>query len=225
MVTTCTGSTLSGTLIRDDSTNDGSNITITSLSAPATSYVDNNVTMSSVQSYTGMTYIEAGTLTSARPTRSRRAAAFSAARRPCWRVAERPTAILALGANNRSRVWPTMRSTRPGTAQRQYADIGADASSSWSSRAQIVDGTRPAAISFRTARGTSILTGTNSYTGATTVNAGTLDVEGTITGSSGITVNSGGMLAGDGTIDPPTARRSIPAASLPPARRARPGRR
>ncbi len=61
---TCGSSvTLSGTLIRDDSTADGSNINTSTLALLNSTYVNNNVIVSNVQDYSGATYIEAGALT------------------------------------------------------------------------------------------------------------------------------------------------------------------
>ena len=48
--------------------------------------------------------------------------------------------------------------------------------------------------------GTFTLTGTNAYTGATTVNAGTLSVNGSIVASAMTTVNAGGRLGGNGIV-------------------------
>ncbi|WP_334398052.1 beta strand repeat-containing protein [Bradyrhizobium sp. AZCC 2289] len=52
----------------------------------------------------------------------------------------------------------------------------------------------------KTGSGTLTLSGVNTYTGATTVNGGTLAVNSSITASSGVTVNNGGTLAGVGTV-------------------------
>ncbi|WP_312015167.1 autotransporter domain-containing protein [Bradyrhizobium lablabi] len=57
--------------------------------------------------------------------------------------------------------------------------------------------------SLTTTAGTTIVAGIDNYSGATAVNGGILQVDGKITGTSGVTVNSGGTLTGTGIIDPP----------------------
>ncbi|MFK4722610.1 autotransporter-associated beta strand protein [Bradyrhizobium niftali] len=52
----------------------------------------------------------------------------------------------------------------------------------------------------KTGTGTLTLSGTNTYTGATSVDGGRLAVNGSITASSGVTVNSGGTLGGTGIV-------------------------
>jgi autotransporter-associated beta strand protein len=52
--------------------------------------------------------------------------------------------------------------------------------------------------------GTTIVEGTNGYTGATIIAGGTFDVVGTITDTSGVDVEAGGVLTGTGKVDPPT---------------------
>ena len=191
---TCSGPTLSGTLIRDDSATGGATAS--------------NVTLFTAQTYTGMTYIEAGTLTlgatntiatSQGVILGRVGGAF------CAGVACNPsltTAILALGANN------TIAGLADNAGNKTQVQLNGNtltlapiAGTSWSYAGSIVDQTTSGNL-VQNGLGTSILTGTSSYTGTTTVNAGTLDVEGTLTGTSGVTVNSGGTVVGGGTIDP-----------------------
>ncbi len=191
---TCTGPNLSGTLVRDDSATGGATAS--------------NVTISQAQAYTGMTYIEAGTLTLGATNTIASSQGVILGRvggAMCAGVACNPsltTAILALGANN------TIAGLADNAGNKTQVTLNGNTltlapitSTSWSYAGSIVDGTSSGNL-VQNGAGTSILTGTSSYTGTTTVNGGTLDVEGTLTGTSGVTVNSGGTLVGGGTIDP-----------------------
>jgi len=200
-------STLSGTLIRDDSTNGGDNINATSLTNLAATYVNNNVTLSSVQNYTGPTYIEAGALTlgaintiaSSSGVTLGRVGGGVCSSSPCTAVA-----VLALGANNQIAGLADTPSNNDYVLLNGHTlTLAPIAGTSWSFGGQIVDGTATGGSLVQNGPGTSILTGLNSYTGATTVDAGTLEVNGTLS-TSGLTVNSGGTLVGTGNIDPPT---------------------
>ena len=193
---TCTStSTLSGTLIRDDSATGGATAS--------------NVTLSNVQNYTGMTYIEAGTLTlgavntiadSSGVVLGRVGGAF------CNGVScsGTLTAILALGANN---TIGGLADDASNTTQVQLnghtLTLAPVSGSSWSYAGSIVDNGASGSL-MQDGPGTSILTGTSTYTGTTAIDEGTLEVNGTITASSGFTINSGGTLVGTGNIDPPT---------------------
>jgi fibronectin-binding autotransporter adhesin len=187
----CGTGTLSGTLIKDDSaTGSGGNVTI-----------------SQQQAYTGMTYIEAGTLTlgavntiatSEGVTLGRIGGAVCSPS-PCSGV----TATLALGADNTI----AGLSDDPGnTTQVQLTGhtltLVPAAGTLWSYAGAIVDNGASGNLVLN-GPGITILTGTSTYTGTTTVDAGMLEVNGAITSSSSVTVNSGGTLSGDGTVDPP----------------------
>jgi autotransporter-associated beta strand protein len=187
----CSTGTLSGTLIKDDSTTGSGG----------------NVTISQEQTYTGMTYIEAGTLTlgavdtiaSSEGVVLGRVGGAVCNPSPCSGV----TAILALGANN---TIAGLSDDAANTTQVQLnghtLTLAPVAGSSWSYAGAIVDNGASGNL-VQNGPGTTILTGTSTYTGTTTVNAGMLEVDGVITNSSSVTVNSGGTLSGDGTVDPP----------------------
>ena len=205
---TCGSSiTLSGTLIRDDSTNGGSNITTTNIGTVVSTYVNNNVTLSAVQNYSGVTYVEAGALTLGAVN-----AIATSSGVTLGRIGGGATAVLALGANNQI----AGLADNPSNISNPNNDyvllngntltISTATGTSWSFGGQIADGTTPGGNLTITGSGTEILTGTSSYTGATTVNGGMLEVNGPTAelSTSSLTVNSGGTLAGDGTIDPPT---------------------
>jgi fibronectin-binding autotransporter adhesin len=187
----CSTGTLSGTLIKDDSTTgSGGNVTITQQ-----------------QTYTGMTYIEAGTLTLGAVDTIATSEGVVLGRvggavcnpSPCSGV----TAILALGANN---TIAGLSDDAANTTQVQLnghtLTLAPAAGTSWSYAGAIVDNGTSGNL-VQNGSGTTILTGTNTYTGTTTVDAGMLEVNGKITSSSSVTVNSGGTLSGDGTVDPP----------------------
>jgi fibronectin-binding autotransporter adhesin len=191
---TCTGPNLSGTLIRDDSATGGATAS--------------NVTISNVQAYTGMTYIEAGTLTLGATNTIATSQGVVLGRvggAMCAGVAcstSLTTAILALGANN------TIAGLADDAGNKTQVQLNGNtltlapiAGSSWSYAGSIVDETTSGNL-VQNGPGTSILTGTSTYTGTTTVGAGTLDVEGKLTGTSSVAVNSGGTIVGGGTIDP-----------------------
>jgi fibronectin-binding autotransporter adhesin len=188
----CSTGTLSGTLIKDDST---------------TGY-SGNVTIANQQAYSGMTYIEAGTLTlgavntiaSSEGVVLGRVGGAVCNPSPCVGA----TAILALGANN---TIAGLADDPANTTQVQLngfaLTLAPIAGSSWSYAGSIIDNGASGSL-VQNGPGISILTGTSTYTGATTIDAGILEVDGSITSSSSVTVNSGGVLDGDGTVDPPT---------------------
>ena len=186
----CTTPVLAGTLIKDDSTTGSGG----------------NVTLANVQAYTGMTYIEAGTLTLGAVNTIAGSAGVDLGRvggavcnpSPCTGA----TATLALGANNTIQ---GLMDNPANTTQVQLngfnLTLAPIAGSSWSYGGSIVDGSAGGGALVQNGPGISILTGTSSYSGATTVNAGVLEVNGAINNSSMFTVNSGGTLAGGGTLN------------------------
>jgi outer membrane autotransporter protein len=194
--------TLSGTLIKDDSTGGNSG----------------NVTIANVQSYTGMTYVEAGTLTLGAVN-----TIASSAGVVLGRVGGGATATLALGANNQLAGLADTPSNTDAVQLNGYTlTLAPIAGRSWSYGGSIVDGSASGSL-VQNGLGTSILTGTNSYTGATTIDAGTLEVDGSISNSSGITINSGGTLTGHGTIDPPTTMTVMSGGNFAPGTPGSPG--
>jgi autotransporter-associated beta strand protein len=188
----CSGPTLSGTLIKDDSTTGSGG----------------NVTIANQQAYSGMTYIEAGTLTlgavdtiaSSQGVTLGRVGGDVCNPAPCSGA----TAILALGANNTIQ---GLQDDAANTTQVQLdghtLTLAPIAGSSWSYAGSIIDNGSSGSL-VQNGPGMSILTGTSSYTGSTTIDAGVLEVNGSITSSSSVLVNSGGTLTGDGLVDPPT---------------------
>jgi fibronectin-binding autotransporter adhesin len=197
----CSGPNLSGTFIRDDSTNGG-------VGSSSAANVD-NVTISNVQSYSGMTYIEAGALTLGATNTIASSAGVILGRvggaecggSTCSGV----TAVLGLGANN------TIGGLgdNPGNSTQVQLNgfnltLAPITGSSWTYGGSIVDGAATGGSLIQNGPGLIILNGTNNYTGTTTIDAGTLEVNGSITSSSSVSVNSGGTLTGDGTVDPPT---------------------
>jgi autotransporter-associated beta strand protein len=189
----CTTSVLAGTLIKDDSTTGSGG----------------NVTLANVQAYTGMTYIEAGTLTLAAVNTIASSSGVDLGRvggavcnpSPCSGV----TAALALGANNTiSGLMDNPANTTQVQLNGFTLTLAPIAGASWSYGGSIVDGSATGGGLVQNGPGISILTGTNSYSGPTTVNAGMLEVNGAINNSSSVAVNSGGTLAGGGTVDPAT---------------------
>ncbi len=188
----CTGPALSGTLIKDDSTTG----------------FGGNVTIANAQSYTGMTYIEAGTLTLGATNTIATSSGVVLGRvggavcnpSPCSGV----TATLALNANNSVQgLMDDASNTTQVQLNGHVLTLTPAAGSSWSYGGSIVDGSVGGGSLVQSGPGNFVLTGTNTYTGATTVNGGVLEVDGSITSSSGVTVNSGGTLVGVGSIDPP----------------------
>ncbi len=188
----CTTGTLSGTLIKDDSKNGNGG----------------NVIIANAQLYTGMTYIEAGTLTLGATNAIATSGGVVLGRvggALCGGVAcSGVTAILALGANNSIKSLADDPSNTTQVQLNGFAlTVNPLAGTSSTYGGAIVDGSAGGGGLTLAGPGNLVLTGTNTYTGATTVNGGVLEVDGSITNSSGVTVNSGGTLAGIGNVDPP----------------------
>ena len=189
----CSGPTLSGTLIKDDSaTGKGG-----------------NVTLASVQAYSGLTYIEAGTLTLGAVDTIKSSAGVILGRvggavcnpSPCPTT---PTAILALGANNTiSGLADDPANTTQVQLNGNRLTVAPITGSTWTYAGSIVDGSAAGGSLVLNGPGTLVLTGTSTYTGTTAINGGMLEVNGAITSSSSVAVNSGGTLSGNGTVDPP----------------------
>jgi fibronectin-binding autotransporter adhesin len=189
----CTTSVLAGTLIKDDSATGSGG----------------NVTLANVQAYTGMTYIEAGTLTLGAVNTIASSSGVDLGRvggavcnpSPCTGV----TATLALGANNTiSGLMDNPANTTQVQLNGHNLTLAPVAGTSWSYGGSIVDGSAAGGSLVQNGPGISILTGTSTYSGTTTVNSGVLEVNGAISNSSSVAVNSGGTLAGGGTVDPAT---------------------
>jgi outer membrane autotransporter protein len=198
----CGGATLSGVLIKDDSTGGNSG----------------NVTIANVQSYTGLTYVEAGTLTLGAVNTIANSAGVV-----LGRVGGGATATLALSADNQlAGLADTPSNTDTVQLNGHVLTLAPLASLSWSYGGSIVDGSASGSL-VQNGPGTSILTGANTYTGTTTIDAGTLEVDGSITNSSGITINSGGTLTGHGTVDPPTTMTVMSGGNFAPGTPGVPG--
>jgi autotransporter-associated beta strand protein len=150
-----TGAMESGTLIKDDST--GSN--------------GGNVTIADAQTYTGATYVEAGTLTLSAVN-----AVADSSGVTLGRVGGGATAILALGASN---TLASLSSDASNTTSVVLdgnvltLDPGAAASSDFGGT--IVNGTAAGSLVVEGA-GTTDLTGTDTFSGGTTIEAGTLEL-------------------------------------------------
>lgn len=212
-VTCATSTTLSGTLIRDDSATGG-----------ATS---SNVTLSAVQQYSGMTYIEAGTLTLGATDTIKSSSGVVLGRvggAVCNGVScsGTLTAILALGANNTiSGLADDPSNTTQVQLNGHTLTLAPISGSSWSYAGSIIDNGASGNL-IQNGPGTSILTGTSTYTGTTAVDAGTLEVNGSIA-TSGLTINNGGTLVGDGNIDPPSGMTVNPGGVFAPGTPGVPG--
>lgn len=175
MMQTCT-TKLSGSLVKDDSTGGNSG----------------NVTLGAVQTYTGGTFVEAGTLTLGV------ANAVTASKGvDLGRVGGGATATLALGADNTIQ---GLMSEKSNTTMVQLNARTLTVNTA-SNLAWVFDGSVTGTGGFvKTGGGTQILGGTSTYSGATTVDAGLLSVNGSIASSSLTTVNAGGTLGGSGTV-------------------------
>jgi autotransporter-associated beta strand protein len=179
------GAALAGTFIKDDSATGSGG----------------NVTLANVQAYTGMTYIEAGTLTlgavdtiaSSSGVDLGRVGGAVCTPSPCPAV----TATLALGANN--------------TIQGLMDEGGNNTAVLLNGNTLTMNVTSGLAFSYggvisgtggliMTGTGSETLTGTSTYTGTTIVNGGLLNIDGSIASSSLTTVNGAGALGGTGTV-------------------------
>jgi autotransporter-associated beta strand protein len=179
------GAVLAGTLIKDDSATGSGG----------------NVTLANVQAYTGMTYIEAGTLTLGAVDTIASSSGVDLGRvggavcnpSPCPAV----TATLALGANN--------------TVQGLMDEAGNHTAVLLNSNTLTMNVTNGLALNYAgvisgtgglvmTGTGSETLGGTSTYTGATIVNGGLLNIDGSIASSSLTTVNAAGALGGTGTV-------------------------
>jgi autotransporter-associated beta strand protein len=182
-----TGAVISGSFVKDDSTGASSG----------------NVTLSAVQTYTGGTFVEAGTLTLGAqnavaassgvdlgrvggPAGTGAAAAGGAA-----------TAILALGADNAIQGLMSEQGNNTAVQLGGHAlTINTTTSNIWSFGGAIT-GTGSL---VKSGTGTELLTGASTYTGPTTVNGGLLALGDTGSITSQVQVNSGGALGGSGSV-------------------------
>jgi autotransporter-associated beta strand protein len=179
------GPALAGTFIKDDSATGSAG----------------NVTLANVQAYTGMTYIEAGTLTLGAVDTIASSSGVDLGRvggavcnpSPCPAV----TATLALGANN--------------TVQGLMDEGGNNTAVLLNSNTLTMNVTSGLAFNYAgvisgtgglvmTGTGSETLGGTSTYTGTTIVNGGLLNIDGSIASSSLTTVNAAGALGGTGTV-------------------------
>jgi autotransporter-associated beta strand protein len=173
------GPLLAGSLAKDDST--GAN--------------SGNVTLTQVQSYTGATYVEAGTLTLGAVD-----AVASSSIVLLGRVGGGATATLALTADNRiAGLADNPSNTTSVVLNGHTLTLAPIANVAWSYGGNITDGSSAGNL-VQNGPGTSTLTATNTYTGTTSVNAGALVVNGSIATSTLTSVNNGGTLVGTGTV-------------------------
>lgn len=179
------GAALAGTFIKDDSaTGSGGNVTV-----------------ANVQAYTGMTYIEAGTLTLGAVDTIASSSGVDLGRvggavcnpSPCPAV----TATLALGANNT--VQGLMDEAGNNTAVLLNGNtLTMNVTSGLAfNYAGVISGTGGLVM---TGTGSETLGGTSTYTGTTIVNGGLLNIDGSIASSSLTTVNAAGALGGTGIV-------------------------
>lgn len=187
--------TLAGTLIRDDSAADGNNITTTNTGTVVSTYINNNVTLSTAQNYSGATYIEAGALTLGAVNTIATSSGVM-----LGRVGGGATAVLALGNANQI----AGLADDPSNVSSPNHDyvllngntltIATASGTSWSFGGQIADGTTPGGSLVIAGSGTEFLSGNSSYTGTTAIDSGTLEVNGALA-TSNVSVNSGGTFA------------------------------
>ena len=182
-----TGPLLSGSLVKDDSTGASSG----------------NLTLGAVQTYTGGTFVEAGTLTLGVANAVATSSGVDLGRvggpLGVGAVASGgpATAILSLSADNT--IQGLMDETGNNTAVQLNANtltfnIAGGRAFNYNG---VISGTGGLVMS---GGGTEVLTGTSNYTGTTVINGGLLSVNGSIASSSQTTVNAGGALGGTGTI-------------------------
>lgn len=167
---------LSGSLVKDDST--GAN--------------SGNVTLAAAQTYTGGTFVEAGTLTLGVAD-----AIASSSGVDLGRVGGGATATLVLAAANTLK---GLMNEAGNTTSVQLAgnnltlNVGDNLSFSYDGAIAGTGGL------VKSGNGRQILSGTSSYIGPTTINGGVLSVNGSIASSSLLTVNAGGTLGGNGIV-------------------------
>jgi autotransporter-associated beta strand protein len=181
------GPLLSGSLVKDDSTGASSG----------------NVTLAAVQTYTGGTFIEAGTLTLGAVNAIATSSGVDLGRvgGPLGTgaaAANGPvTATLALGANNTIQGLTNEAGNNTAVQLNNNALTLNIASGSAFSFSGVIAGSGGLVM---TGGGTELLSGTSTYTGPTIVNGGLLSVNGSIASSSLTTVNAGGTLGGNGFV-------------------------
>jgi autotransporter-associated beta strand protein len=184
METACT-TKLSGSFVKDDST--GAN--------------SGNVTLSQVQAFTGMTYVEAGTLTLGATDTLKTSAGVDLGRVGGGAIAtlafnaDQTLAMLTSEATNTTSVSLNGHTLTLGAAS------GVNPNASFIFGGSIVDGSGSGNL-VKAGTGTAVLSGTNTYTGTTTINGGALEIDGSTT-TDNVIVNAGGMLSGNGTITDP----------------------
>jgi autotransporter-associated beta strand protein len=179
------GPMLSGSLVKDDSS--GGNLS--------------NLTLAAVQTYTGGTFVEAGTLTLGAVDTIASSSGVDLGRvggavcnpSPCSGI----TATLALNANN--------------TVQGLMDEAGNNTAVLLNSNTLTMNVTSGLAFNYAgvisgsgglvmTGTGSETLSGTSTYTGTTIVNGGLLNIDGSIASSSLTTVNAAGVLGGTGIV-------------------------
>ncbi|HVX76964.1 MAG TPA: autotransporter domain-containing protein [Bradyrhizobium sp.] len=181
------GPLLSGSLVKDDSS--GAN--------------GGNLTLATAQTYTGGTFVEAGTLTLgvADAIASSSGVDLGRVGGPTGTGAAPSngpvTATLALSADNT--IQGLMNESGNNTAvQLDSSTLTLNVASGLTFQfGGAINGSGGLVMS---GGGTETLTGSSTYTGPTTVNGGLLNVDGSIVSSSLTTVNAGGTLGGDGFI-------------------------
>ncbi|MDR3664606.1 MAG: autotransporter-associated beta strand repeat-containing protein, partial [Mycobacterium sp.] len=182
-----TGTLMSGSLVKDDST--GAN--------------SGNVTLSAVQTYTGGTFVEAGTLTLGVQDAIAASSGVDLGRvgGPAGTgaaAANGPvTATLALGADNT--IQGLMNETGNNTAVllNGHTLTIANANSNVWTFSGLISGTGSL---VKSGPGTELLTGASTYSGPTTVNGGLLSLSDTGSITSQVAVNAGGTLGGSGSV-------------------------
>jgi fibronectin-binding autotransporter adhesin len=173
------GTLLSGTLIKDDST--GSN--------------GGNVTLTAVQTFTGDTYIEAGSITLSAVNALADSTAVVLGRAGSGGA----TASLILDADNQlNSLTDNTSNTTSVVLNGHVLTLTPTSSNPSTFGGDIEDGTGAGSLVID-GGGTVTLNGVNTYTGATTVESGTLIVNGSVADSA-IQVESGGTIGGSGTV-------------------------
>jgi autotransporter-associated beta strand protein len=178
-----TGPMLSGSLDKDDSTNDNASTS--------------NLQIQNAQTYTGATNVEAGTLTLLVTNAITDSSGITLGR--VGGAVDSQTASLVLQAANQVKTLSDNASNTTSVVLNGFAlTIDPASGSSATFHGTISDGTPAGGSIVKAGAGTETLSGTNTYTGATTVEGGTLLVTGSIQ-QSATEVQSGGTLGGTGT--------------------------